>query len=184
MSVKHLISCAAAALLLVPVSVANAQPSGFQAHAGHGNGPAIDAVREALERYRDPNAALAAGYVAQPVCVSGPQEGAMGVHFVKPPLFDDEIDLQEPEALVYEPKRGGLQLVAAEYIAPAAVWHTTHPPDVTPQLAGHLFHYVSGPNRYGPGAFYELHVWAFKPNASGAFADWNPAVSCAPFDPS
>jgi hypothetical protein len=159
MSVKHLISCAAAALLLVPVSVANAQPSGFQAHAGHGNGPAIDAVRD-------------------------PQEGAMGVHFVKPPLFDDEIDLQEPEALVYEPKRGGLQLVAAEYIAPAAVWHTTHPPDVTPQLAGHLFHYVSGPNRYGPGAFYELHVWAFKPNASGAFADWNPAVSCAPFDPS
>ena len=98
MSVKHLISCAAAALLLVPVSVANAQPSGFQAHAGHGNGPAIDAVREALERYRDPNAALAAGYVAQPVCVSGPQEGAMGVHFVKPPLFDDEIDLQEPES--------------------------------------------------------------------------------------
>ena len=108
----------------------------------------------------------------------------MGVHFVKLALFDGTIALTEPEALVYEPKAGGgLQLVAVEYIAPAAAWHASHSPGDQPVLAGHLFHYVPGPNRYGADAFYELHVWAWKPNASGAFADWNPRVSCVPFEP-
>ena len=69
---------------------------------------------------------------------------------------------------------------------------TLHPPQLgttltrsaeQPQLAGHLFHYVPGPNRYGPDTFYELHVWAFGHNPSGAFADWNPNVSCAPWAP-
>jgi hypothetical protein len=161
------------------VSVGNAQVAVAQhQHARSGGAPVIEAVRDALERYKDPDAALAAGYVAQPVCVSGPEKGAMGVHFVKPPLFDGVIELEEPEALVYEPKQGGLQLVAVEYIAPAAAWHATHQPGDQPQLEGHLFHYVSGPNRYGPDAFYELHVWAWKLNASGTFADWNPSVSC------
>ena len=44
---------------------------------------------------------------------------------------------------------------------------------------GHLFHFAPGPNRYGPTPFYELHVWAWKNNPSGTFADWNPNVSCA-----
>ena len=107
----------------------------------------------------------------------------MGVHFVKLAIFDGAIELEAPEALVYEPQRGGLRLVAAEYIAPAAAWHASHPPGDQPQLAGHLFHFVPGPNRYGPDAFYELHVWAFGHNPSGAFADWNPNVSCAPWEP-
>ena len=34
------------------------------------------------------------------------------------------------------------------------------------------------PNRYGLGPFYELHVWAWKPNPHGTFADMNPNVSC------
>jgi hypothetical protein len=181
MSVRHLFVCAAAALLVTPGSIGHAQSASAKQHGRHGSGPVIEAVREVLDAYKDPAAALAAGYIAQSVCVSGQQEGAMGVHFVKPPLFDGMIDLEQPEALVYEPKPGGLQLVAAEYIAPAAAWHATHQPGDQPQLAGHLFHYVGGPNRYGPDAFYELHVWALKPNASGTFADWNPAVSCAPW---
>lgn len=183
MRVKHLVSCTAA-LLLCPVSVSQAQThDGLQHEGRFGGGPVIEAVRDALDRYRDPAAAIAAGYMAQPVCVSGQQEGAMGVHFVKLALFDGVIELDEPEALVYEPKQGGLQLVAVEYIAPAAAWHGSHQPGDQPQLAGHLFHYVPGPNRYGPDAFYELHVWAWKPNASGTFADWNPRVSCVPFEP-
>ena len=32
--------------------------------------------------------------------------------------------------------------------------------------------------RFGLPAFYELHVWAWKANPSGTFADWNPTVSC------
>jgi hypothetical protein len=43
---------------------------------------------------------------------------------------------------------------------------------------GNLFHFAPGPNRYGPPAFYELHVWAWKDNRRGSFADWNPTASC------
>ena len=181
MSVKHLVSCAAVALLPFQPSVGHAQTGGLQ-HLLHGRAPVIEAAREALGKYRDPAEALAAGYVAQTVCVSGPDEGAMGVHFVKLP-FDGVIELEKPEALVYEPVRGGLRLVAAEYIAPATPWHDANGLGVRPQLEGHLFHYVPGPNRYGDDTFYELHVWAFGHNPSGAFADWNPNVSCAPWAP-
>ena len=38
--------------------------------------------------------------------------------------------------------------------------------------------YISTPNRYGIPAFYELHVWAWKHNPQGSFADWNNHVSC------
>jgi hypothetical protein len=27
---------------------------------------------------------------------------------------------------------------------------------------------------------YELHVWTHRPNPSGLFAEWNPAVTCPP----
>ena len=30
----------------------------------------------------------------------------------------------------------------------------------------------------GLPAFYELHVWAWKDNPTGTFADMNPTVSC------
>jgi hypothetical protein len=70
---------------------------------------------------------------------------------------------------MYEPTVGGkLTLVGAEYI-------TSKGPT---ELHNHLFNFVSGPNRYGDGAFYELHVWAWKTNPTGTFADWNPEVSC------
>ena len=51
-----------------------------------------------------------------------------------------------------------------------------------PHLMGHMFHYAPGPNRYGPPAFYELHVWAWKNNPRSDFADWNPTVSCATWE--
>ena len=84
--------------------------------------------------------------------------------------------------LVYEPRNNRLRLVAVEYITPADAWHGSHPIGVQPHVMGHLFHYAPGPNRYGPAAFYELHVWAWKDNPRGTFADWNPAVSCADWE--
>jgi len=180
MKAQHLVCSLTAVLLLTPISsVVKAQSAQHSSHETAG--PLPDAVRQATERFRDVNDAIAAGYVQNLGCVSGPEEGAMGVHYVKPALFDDQLDVENPEALVYEPRRGRLQLVAAEYITPAAAWHATHP-GAQPDLMGHLFHYVPGPNRYGPDAFYELHVWAWKNNPHGAFADWNPAVSCADWE--
>jgi hypothetical protein len=140
--------------------------------------PFVKIVREATAPFRDPQVAIAAGYVPKSFCVSGPEQGAMGVHFVNPALVKDGLlDPEMPEALVYEPKDGGLRLVAAEFIVFADSWHAH---DVAPPaLFGQLLNYIAAPNRYGNPNFYEIHVWAWKDNPFGVFVDWNPRVSCA-----
>jgi hypothetical protein len=163
-----------AASLALPVAIGVPRAAG----TSDDRGPTlVDLVRAATARFRNVDTAIAEGYVLNGGCVSGPEQGAMGVHYAKFSLFDAVLDVREPEVLVYEPRQGALHLVAAEYVTPAAAWNAAHP-EATPQLNGHLLHFTNGPNRYGPDAFYELHVWAWKLNTSGSFADWNPRVSC------
>lgn len=136
-----------------------------------------DTVRQATARFKDVEAAKKAGYALLHGCVSGPQEGAMGIHFANGSIVGDgEVDAQHPEALLYEPKDGKLQLVGVEYVVLADDWNAKH--KAPPVLMGQLFNFVGAPNRYGLPAFYELHVWAWQSNPSGMFADWNPKVSC------
>ena len=148
-------------------------------------GPAtglVGTVQRAVERYRDPADAEAQGWLSANACVSGPEEGAMGVHFVKGSiLFDGAIDPEEPEALIYEVKGNRARLVGVEFIVIASQWHATNA--APPVIMGQQTHLVGAPNRYGLEPFYELHVWAFRPNVKGMFVDWNPAVSCAGFVP-
>jgi hypothetical protein len=135
-------------------------------------------VRQATAQFKD--VGQATGYELFHGCVSGPQAGAMGIHFANGGLVGDgELDAMHPEALLYEPKDGKLQLVAVEYIVLAADWDAKHP--TPPVLMGQLLNYSSAPNRFGIPAFYELHVWAWKNNPAGVFADWNPRVSCEEF---
>jgi hypothetical protein len=189
MNANRLIVALTAAGLLMPLSVSSVRTQSAQ-HAGHGSsassgpirGPLPEAVRRATARFRDVNAAIVAGYVQFQGCVSGPEEGAMGVHYSNFALFDAVLDVENPEVLVYEPRNGRLHLVAAEYVTPAAAWDPVHMPFDKPQLIGHLFHFAAGPNRYGPDAIYELHVWAWKNNPRSAFADWNPTVSCSEWE--
>ena len=137
----------------------------------------VDTVREATESFQDVEAAKSAGYGLFHGCVSGPQEGAMGIHLVNGDLVGDgAVDASSPEALMYEVKNGKLQLTGVEYVVIAEAWDAGN--DTPPTLMGQVFHYVGAPNRYKIPAFYELHVWAWKQNPSGMFADWNPTVSC------
>jgi hypothetical protein len=145
----------------------------------HGNGAAglIRQVRAATSEFRDLDAALAAGYGSTGSCVSGPQEGAMGVHYANPTLIGDHVlDASQPELLIYEQRGGRLRFVGVEFLVLAAEWDAANA--APPVLEGQHFHYVGSPNRYRLPAFYELHVWAWRENPHGAFADWNPAVSC------
>ena len=104
----------------------------------------------------------------------------MGIHFANGALVGDaELDPAHPEALLYEPKNGTMQLVGVEYIVLADDWNAKH--QTPPVLMGQLFNYSAAPNRFGIPAFYELHVWAWKNNPAGLFADWNPRVSCGEF---
>jgi hypothetical protein len=143
-------------------------------------------VREVLDstrRFRDATIAEAEGYGAFLGCVSGPQEGAMGVHFVNGALVGDGmLDAALPEILVYEPRKNGrMRLVAVEYIVIAEAWDAANANP--PALSGQVFHYSGSPNRYGLPPFYALHVWAWKDNPHGMFVDWNPKVSCEDFAP-
>jgi hypothetical protein len=134
-------------------------------------------VRQATAPFQNAEAAVAAGYALSGGCVSGPEQGAMGVHFVNAALVADGVlDPALPEALVYEPRNGRLYLAAVEYLVLAEQWNAnnSHPP----VLNGQHFHFVPAPNRTGLPAYYELHVWAWKPNPHGTFADWNPRVNC------
>jgi len=128
-----------------------------------------DKVREANARFKDVRQAVREGYSPIP-CSSGVDGGAMGIHYVNADLIKDEaVDLSKPEAVMYEPDANGrMELVAVEYI-------TTKGPA---NLEGQLFSLTGAPNRYGLPAFYELHVWAWRKNPKGTFADFNPNVSC------
>jgi len=140
----------------------------------------VDKVRTATARFKDINVAISEGWVQGTPCVSGPDTGAMGVHFVLPArIAAGVLQADEPEALIYEPLAGGaFRLVGVEFIVLASVWQGQNPSGGTPALEGDLLNYVGAPNRYGLPAFYELHVWAWENNPKGTFADWNTAVSC------
>ncbi|MBW8909622.1 MAG: hypothetical protein JF620_11485 [Mesorhizobium sp.] len=131
--------------------------------------PLAEKVRALDSRFEDVAAAKAEGYAPIP-CASGLTGGAMGIHYVNAAyLKDDAVDVAKPEAVMYEPMADGtLKLIAVEYI-------TSKGPA---SLEGQLFNFNTAPNRYGLGPFYELHVWAWKRNPTGAFADMNPNVSC------
>jgi hypothetical protein len=148
------------------------------------NSPLVNKVRKATAQFKDINAALAAGFAQATPCVSGPDFGAMGVHFVlMPRITAGTLNATEPEALIYEPlANGAFRLVGVEFIVLASVWQTEIPAGMpataTPALEGHLMNFVDAPNRYGLPAFYELHVWAWEQNPVGSFADWNTQVTC------
>jgi hypothetical protein len=146
------------------------------------NSPLVNKVHKATAQFRDINAALAAGFAQATPCVSGPDFGAMGVHFVLGSRINaGTLNATEPEALIYEPQaNGSFRLVGVEFIILASVWQTQIPSGSTaaPALEGHLMNFVAAPNRYGLPAFYELHVWAWEHNPVGSFADWNTQVSC------
>lgn len=138
-------------------------------------------VRESTARFRDPSIAEAEGYHLQFGCVTGPDAGAMGLHYVNGPLVGDGVlDLTRPEILLYEPlPNGRLRLTGADYLVLADAWNAKNPDP--PQLMGQLFHLFESPNRFGLPAFYTLHVWAWKESPTGTFVNWNHDVSCDAF---
>jgi hypothetical protein len=138
----------------------------------------IKIVRESTERYKDVSAAEADGYALQFGCVSGPDSGAMGLHYVNGALVNrGELDPTRPQIVIYEPtSNGGLKLIGADFLVLADAWDKKN--QGPPELIGQLFHYFEFPNRFGLPAFYTLHVWAWKDNPNGAFVNWHPNVSC------
>jgi hypothetical protein len=188
MKTQFTFAAGAAALGLIAVAVAGndpAQTSGLQNHHPIENrglgGELVRIVRESTARYRDPAIAEAEGYHLQFGCVTGPDSGAMGMHYVNMPLvLDGKVDATKPEIVIYEPlPNGRLRLIGADYLVLADTWNAKNA--APPQLNGQLFHLFESPNRFGLPAFYTLHVWAWKDSPAGTFVNWHPNVSCNAF---
>jgi hypothetical protein len=172
-------SLAVAAPLFAAGGVVDNEPE--QMHAGHDHAaPAklVQIVRDATRQFIDVNNTKWTGYAPAFGCVSGPDQGAMGVHYINGTLVKDgEINALQPEALIYEPLGDRMRLVGVEFIVDAATWLAAHD-NTPPMLEGQAFQLVNYPNRYGLPAFFELHVWAWRDNPNGAFVDWNTRVTC------
>lgn len=146
-------------------------------------GALLQAVRESTAKYKDVSAAEADGYSLLFGCVTGPDSGAMGLHYVNMSLVAaGNVDAAKPQIVIYEPAANGhLKLIGADFLILADAWDKAHPGQGAPQLMGQLFHYFESPNRFGLPPFYTLHVWAWKDNPNGAFVNWHPDVSCAAY---
>jgi hypothetical protein len=172
----------------------NVCPSRIMAQDGHSHAPTqqhqmtpaqesdawtlMKVVRQSTERFQDVRVAEAEGYALQFGCVSGPDDGAMGLHYVNGAILSSGVlDPTRPQIVIYEPTPSGeLRLIGADFLVFADAWNATH--SDPPQLMGQLFHLFETPNRFGLPAFYTLHVWAWKDNPRGAFVNWHPNVSC------
>lgn len=171
----HLMSICAALL----VSISSVPPLHAQEHSmTDAQAPAslVRKVQDATRKYFNVNDARKAGYGPFLGCVTGPDHGAMGIHYVNGKLFGTlEPDL--PQALIYEPQGNRLRLVGVEFIVDAKTWLKSHN-NTPPVLDGQVLQLVPAPNRFNLPDFFELHVWAWRDNPNGAFVDWNNDVSC------
>ena len=168
LSFSGLVALVAAAVLVAPALSGDGPLS-----------PELREIRSTVARYHSFAQAQADGYtVENEPCIASPA-GTMGIHAINPALMsDDAIDPSRPEILLYVPKpNGGLELVGVEYWKADADQSLATNGD-RPSLFGRAF---DGPM---PGhspvmpVHYDMHVWVAETNPSGAFALFNPAVSC------
>jgi hypothetical protein len=178
-----------------------------QASAGvSGNEPDLTTVRAATERFRDIKVALAEGYVRDPenMCDTADMmgrpasAGAMGIHYFRPDLLGitappnprvngtgTHTDFLKPGILIYEPQHdGSLELVAVENLVFKKAWHAAGNQSA-PTFQGVAYDLmqddpatkVDEAHMFEP--HYDRHVWIYRDNPSGIFAQFNPKVSCS-----
>jgi hypothetical protein len=131
---------------------------------------ALATLRRATARYHDIQAAFADGFVLLHPCEERPDEGPIGTVYVHMDrLLDGVIDPELPDALIYEPTKNGRErLVGAEFALPYAMWNAAEPPE----FLGHAF---QPEDEFG---VYALHIWIWRNNPEGMFAESNPFVTC------
>jgi len=129
-------------------------------------------LKRVTSPFRTFSAATTAGWSTKITsCMADQTLGGMGFHYGNTALIDGTVQVDKPELLLYEPQADGSELlVAVEYIIP----YTAHPrSDAPPVLFGQQFKQNDTFQLWG------LHVWAWKANPSGLYADWNPQVNCS-----
>lgn len=174
--------------LLVTLGLLVASTAGAQARQAGAPAlsPELSAARSGLDKYRDPVAAVADGYLSTLGCMEYPKgvteghltykPGAMGVHFVNMGLVGHPLSPDKPQVLIYEPRGDRLELVAAEWFVPAEMVKGEKPRIFGQELEGPM----SGHRPIMPEGLhhYDLHVWLWRENPNGTFHPTNSAVKC------
>jgi hypothetical protein len=171
--------------------------------------PTLDQLRVATAKYQDIEVARAEGYVPAPACedaaqMGQPRElGAMGVHYFKPELLKigkplngrvdgtgTHTDFLHPGILIYEPQSdGSWRLVAIENLVFEQAWRAAGHRE-PPSFHGIPYdHMADDPATSADEAHmfvphFDRHVWLYRENPNGMFAQFNPRVTCSHFTPS
>jgi hypothetical protein len=162
-------------------------------------------VKAASAKFEDVNVAKAEGYTTDGKCMSAAMigypasAGAMGLHYVRKDLIgitppppgkrvsgtNTHTNFLQPSMLVYEPQAdGSVKLVAVENLVFQSAWRSAGRSGA-PTFHGHKYVLlqdnpktdVDEAHNYDP--HYELHMWLYRPNPKGLFAEFNPKVTCA-----
>jgi hypothetical protein len=167
--------------------------------------PDLATVRASTDRFRDVNVALGEGYVRDPMNLCDTAEmmgqpaelGVMGIHYFRPDLLGitgppnprvngtgTHTDFTRPGILIYEPQAdGSLQLVAVENLVFIAAWEAAGN-TARPTFLGREYNLmaddpatsVDEAHMFEP--HYDLHVWLYRENPNGLFAQYNPNATC------
>jgi hypothetical protein len=168
--------------------------------------PSLAEIRRATERFRDVKVALAEGYIRDPANICETAEmmglpkslGGMGVHYFRPDMLGisappnprvdgrgTHTDFVQPGVLIYEPQAdGSLVLIAVENLVFAKAWKAAGN-DAPPSFHGVAYDtMVDDPatpldeaHNFEP--HHDRHVWLYRENPNGIFAQFNPRVTCA-----
>ena len=135
--------------------------------------PDLASLKAYTSAFRSIDSAAVAGYPrVVNDCLIHELHGAMGFHHVNSALVDRAVDIRHPEILLYERAQDSTyRLNAVEFIVPFRLW----PPDsVPPQIMGQQL------RRDTNLKIWYLHVWAWRQNPNGLFANFHPDVRCPP----
>jgi hypothetical protein len=139
---------------------------------------ALAAVKAAHDKYKDPAAAVADGWVATDECYVTP-DGVMGYHYVNEKRMATGTKESAPPILVYQPDgKGGRMLVAVEWFQVDAD-QDLKTTDDHPSLFGRKFDGPMEGHTPGMPRHYDLHAWLYQTNPAGVFVASNKAGSCA-----
>lgn len=139
---------------------------------------ALAAIKAAHDKYMDPAAAVADGYMPTDSCVTHETLGTMGFHYVHPKLIGAPVNEAKPAILVYQPDgEDDRKLVAVEWFQPDADQDLTTSED-KPSLFGRGFDGPMEGHEPGMPRHYDLHAWLWQDNPKGALIPYNPAGSC------
>ena len=127
----------------------------------------LERAKEATEKYRDVNVAIAEGFFQ-----GSPDVPGEGYHYLNPHRLDCKFDPAKPEILLYAfpPGKTELRLVALEYAIPFACMPANGPPPEGFAGSADVWHSDE------PVPFWTVNAWLYLRNPDGVFTLENPRV--------